>query len=61
MADKYDKDGIFPVDAVLSSDGKFWKKWKASTGIPDEFTRQLKAIVDAHNSSAKIAPSLTNR
>jgi len=47
------------VTLVLSSDGKVLKKWKAFQGISDD-SPPAKAIVDANNYSAKIAPHFTN-
>ena len=46
----YNKDGIFPITLLLTSDGKVLKEWKGFPRISsDEFTSQLKAAVDANN------------
>ena len=48
LADKYDKDGIFPLTVLLGPDGKVLKEWKGFPPVsPEEFTKQVKAIVDA--------------
>jgi thioredoxin-related protein len=48
LADKYDKDGIFPLTVLLTSDGKVLKEWKGFPPVSsEEFTSQIKAIVDA--------------
>lgn len=49
LADTYNKDGIFPLTVLLTSDGKVLKKWEGLPPIsPDEFTKQVKATVDAN-------------
>jgi thioredoxin-related protein len=49
LADTYNKDGIFPLTVLLTSDGKVLKKWEGFPRISsDEFTKQLKAAVDAN-------------
>jgi thioredoxin-related protein len=49
LADTYDKDGIFPLTLLLTSDGKVLKKWEGLPPIsPDEFTKQVKVTVDAN-------------
>lgn len=49
MADVYNKNGIFPLTLLLTSDGKVLKKWE---GFPDEsaeeFTNDVKALMDAN-------------
>lgn len=49
LAETYNKEGNFPFTLLLSADGKVLKTWdgypKAS---PEEFTDQIKAIVDAN-------------
>ena len=48
LADKYNKDGIFPLTVLLNSDGKILKEWQGLPPITsEEFTKQVKAIVDA--------------
>ena len=48
LADKYDKDGTFPLTVLLTPDGKVLKEWQ---GLPpltsEEFTQQVKEIFDA--------------
>ncbi len=49
MADRYNKDGAFPLTVLLNADGKVLKKWD---GVPDksaqEFTDEIKLIADAN-------------
>lgn len=50
LADTYNKDGIFPLTLLLTPSGTILKKWEGYPKVsPDEFTRQLKAVVDANN------------
>ncbi len=50
LADVYNKDGIFPLTILLTSDGKILRKWEGFPQISsDEFTKQVKAVVDANN------------
>lgn len=49
LADQYNKDGKFPLTLLLSSDGKVLKTWEGFPQIsPDQFTEQVKAVVDAN-------------
>ena len=49
LADKYNKDGIFPLTVLLNSDGKILKEWKGFPPISSaEFTSQIKEIVNAN-------------
>jgi len=49
LADKYNKDGVFPLTVLLSSDGKVLKEWKGFPSVTsEEFTTQVKAVVDAN-------------
>jgi len=49
LADKYNKDGIFPLTVLLNSDGKVLKEWRGLPPISsEEFTSQVKAVVDAN-------------
>jgi thioredoxin-related protein len=45
LADQYNKQGIFPLTVLLTSEGKVLKTWE---GLPpasaDEFTKQLQSI-----------------
>ena len=48
LADKYNKDGIFPLTVLLNSDGKVLKEWQGLPPIsPEEFTKQVKEVFDA--------------
>jgi thioredoxin-related protein len=50
LADKYNKEGIFPLTVLLNSDGKVLKEWQGLPPISsEEFTKQVKAVVDAGN------------
>jgi len=48
LADKYNKNGIFPLTVLLSADGEVLKEWQ---GLPpvsaEEFTKQVKEVIDA--------------
>lgn len=49
LADKYDKDGIFPLTVLLTPDGKVLKKWQGFPPVSsEEFTTEVKAVVDAN-------------
>jgi thioredoxin-related protein len=47
LADRYNKQGVFPLTLLLTADGKVIKSWE---GLPpvsaDEFTKQVQSIVD---------------
>ena len=48
LADKYDKEGVFPLTVLLGADGKVLREWKGFPPLSsEEFTRQVKAIADA--------------
>lgn len=48
LADLYDKEGIFPLTLLLTSDGKVVKEWKGFPSVSsEEFTNQVKTVVDA--------------
>ena len=48
LADAYDKDGIFPLTLLLTSDGKVLRKWEGLPQVsPDGFTQQINAFVNA--------------
>ena len=48
LADKYNKDGIFPLTVLLASDGRVLKEWQGFPSISSEdFISQVKAAVDA--------------
>jgi len=49
LADHYNKEGKFPLTLLLTSDGKVLKTWEGLPQIsPDQFTEQVKAVVDAN-------------
>lgn len=49
LAEKYNKDGIFPMTVLLNSDGNVLKEWPGLPPISsEEFTRQVKEVIDAH-------------
>jgi thioredoxin-related protein len=49
LAGRYDADGIFPLTVLLTADGKILKEWKGFPSVSsEEFTNQVKAIVDAN-------------
>jgi len=49
LADVYNKDGVFPLTLLINADGKIVKKWEGfPKESPDEFTNQVKALVDAN-------------
>ena len=49
MADRYNKEGSFPLTVLLNADGKILKKWE---GVPDKpvegFMEELKEVADAN-------------
>lgn len=48
LADKYDKEGVFPLTVLLTADGKVLKEWKGFPPVSsEEFTKQVKTVVDA--------------
>jgi thioredoxin-related protein len=49
LAEKYNKEGDFPLTLLLTSDGKVVKSWQGYPSTsPLEFTNQVKEIVDAN-------------
>ena len=49
LADKYDKEGIFPLTVLLTPGGKILKEWKGFPPVSaDEFTSEVNAVVDAN-------------
>jgi len=49
LAETYNKEGNFPFTLLLSADGKVLKTWDGYPKTsPEEFTDQIKAIVDAN-------------
>ena len=48
IADIYNKEGIFPSTLLLNAAGTMIKRWDGfSESSPEEFTRQVKAAIDA--------------
>ena len=48
LAERYDKDGHFPLTLLIDGNGKVLKSWVGYTGTkPEEFVRQIKTIEDA--------------
>ena len=48
LADKYNKDGIFPLTVLLTPDGKALKEWQGFPPVSsEEFTKQVKEVFDA--------------
>lgn len=48
LADKYDKEGTFPLTLLLNAEGKVIKSWEGFPRLTaEEFTAQIKEITDA--------------
>ena len=48
LADRYNKEGVFPLTLILSADGKVLREWKGFPNLSaEEFTNQVKAVVNA--------------
>jgi thioredoxin-related protein len=48
LADIYNKEGIFPLTLLLTSEGKIVKTWEGFQPVtPEEFTKQIDALIDA--------------
>ena len=48
LADKYDKEGTFPLTLLINADGKVVKSWEGFPRLTaEEFTAQLKETMDA--------------
>ena len=48
LADRYDKDGVFPLTLLITPDGQVLKKWEGLPQItPETFTSQIRAFEDA--------------
>src|SRR5690348_5065870 len=48
LADRFNKEGNFPLTLLLTPDGKILKRWEGFPQVtPEAFTDQIKAIVDA--------------
>jgi thioredoxin-related protein len=49
IADRYNKDGAFPLTVLINADGKVLKKWDGvPNGSVQEFTEELKMVADAN-------------
>ena len=49
LADQYDPQGSFPYTVLLTEEGKVVKTWEGYPNVsPEEFTAQLKTLVNAH-------------
>jgi len=49
LADKYDKEGIFPLTVLVNAEGRVLKEWKGFPPVSaDEFASEVKAVVDAN-------------
>jgi thioredoxin-related protein len=49
LADRYNKNGIFPLTLLITPGGQVIKKWEGLPQVsPEEFTNQVKAITDAN-------------
>lgn len=45
LADKYNKEGVFPLTLLLTSEGKVLKKWEGYPQLnPESFTEQIKTF-----------------
>lgn len=48
LADVYNKEGIFPLTLLLTSEGKIVKTWEGFQPVtPEEFTKQIDALINA--------------
>lgn len=48
LADKYNSKGTFPLTVLLNAKGKVLKEWEGfPKQTPEEFTSDVKAVVDA--------------
>lgn len=49
LADTYNQEGSFPLTLLLNAEGKILKKWDGlPKGSPEEFTKQVKLLVDGN-------------
>ena len=49
LAEKYNKQGIFPLTLLLNSDGKVLKTWNGKPEVtPEQWTAEIKAVCDAN-------------
>lgn len=45
LAEKYNKDGAFPLTILLNADGKVLREWVGYPGIsPDKFIEQIRSV-----------------
>ena len=50
LAEKYNKEGAFPLTVLLDADGKVLKKWEGLVSAsPEEFISQIQAFTGANN------------
>lgn len=49
LAEKYNKNGVFPFTLLLDGDGKVLKTWSGKPEVPvDKWVQEIKTICDAH-------------
>ena len=49
VAETYNQEGSFPLTLLLNAEGKILKKWDGlPKGSPEEFTKQVKLLVDGN-------------
>lgn len=49
LAEKYNKEGLFPYTLLLNADGKVLKTWKGKPEAPvEKWTKEIKAICTAN-------------
>jgi thiol-disulfide isomerase/thioredoxin len=50
LAEKYNKEGSFPLTLLLNADGKILKSWSGKPNTtPDQWTQELKKACDANH------------
>jgi len=48
LAEKYNKEGSFPLTLLLTADGKVLKSWRGKPDVPvEQWTQEIKKICDA--------------
>ncbi len=49
LAERYNKQGMFPFTLLLDADGKVLKTWSGKPEVsPEQWTAEIKAICDTH-------------
>lgn len=49
LAEKYNKEGLFPYTLLLNADGKVLKTWKGKPEVPvEKWAKEIKAICTAN-------------